>query len=90
MVIQLSEFFSDFLLNEKKINYKINNLFNLNNITKYNSLTEIRNILKNDILNYNNFNTNSQITEKFSNILNSKMINNELYIEKIINKKLGC
>lgn len=83
----LQEFFSDFLLNEKKINYKINNLFNLNNITKYNSFTKIRNILKNDILNYDNFNTDSKIKEKFDEILNSKMINNELYIEKIINNE---
>lgn len=83
----IEEFFKEFIMTKNKLNYNINNLFNLNNINSYNSLSNIRNILKSDIINYNNLNNINNIINNFDNIINTKLINDELYIEKVINNE---
>jgi hypothetical protein len=83
----LVEFFQDFLLNKKNINNEIINIYSLNNINKYNNLTQIQQNIYNDLHKYIN---NINLKKKFNNILKydqNNIINEELDIEKIINNE---
>jgi hypothetical protein len=89
----LKEMFPEYIATQKTLDTEINHYFNLININKYYSLKDISNINKNIILNYINSsklsnNEKNKLKNRFSNIINSDIIyNNEMEVEKIINKE---
>lgn len=86
----LQEFFKEYITNKNTIKYPILSIYNLHNITKYNSIQNIKNSLYHEILNYKS-NLNSicykRIKEIFQNLINIEDEKKELDIEKIINKE---
>ena len=88
----LKEFFSDFIVKKNDTKKEIVNLFNLDNINKYQSLEMIKYRLKEDLNNFIKNESNKDIittlTNRFSNITYyDKNKVNELDIEKIINNE---
>lgn len=88
----LKEFFSDFIVKKNDTKKEIVNLFNLDNINKYQSLEMIKYRLKEDLNNFIKNELNKEIintlTNRFSNITYyDKNKVNELDIEKIINNE---
>lgn len=89
----LKEMFSEYIATQKSLDTKIDHYFNLININKYYSVKEISKINKNIILNYINSSKLSddeknKVKKRFNNIINFDTIyNNELEVERIINKE---
>lgn len=89
----LKEMFPEYIPNNKTINYTITNYFNLININKYYSLKEIYKMNKQIIVNYINSdklsnNEKNKIKNRFNNIINfDESVNNELEVERVINKE---
>lgn len=88
----LKEFFSEYIVKKNDIKKEIVNLFNLDNINKYQNLEMIKYRLKEDLNNFIKKETNTEIknilTNRFNNITTyDKNKVNELDIEKIINNE---
>jgi hypothetical protein len=88
----LKEFFSEYIVKKHDIKKEIVNLFNLDNINKYQNLEMIKYRLKEDLNNFIKKETNTEIknilTNRFNNITTyDKNKVNELDIEKIINNE---
>jgi len=90
----IKEFFKEFESTNKDLNKDITHYFNLNNITSYNSIKNIKEKNKLIISNYltsNKINDTDKkkIKDKFQYLLNSEHLikNDEIEIEKLINKE---
>jgi hypothetical protein len=68
-------------------NSNINNIFNITNINIYTPFNQIKNILKLELLKYNNQTPIPNLINRFNNIFSTTEYNNELLIEKIINNE---
>ena len=83
----LKEFFPEFVMTNKDFNKNINNIFNISNINIYTPFNKIKEILKSELIKYNNKNSIPDILKKNNNIFNKEQMNNELMVEKIINNE---
>lgn len=90
----IKEFFTDYKSTENDLDKNITHYFNLENITTYNTITKIKEKNKQIITNYlssNKINEGDKkiIKDKFKNLLNidNLLQNNEIEIEKLINKE---
>jgi hypothetical protein len=83
----IKEFFQEFKFNNINSDLNIINIFNLNNIELHQNKNEIRKEIKNYIINNDKKQSNIEIIKYFKKFLDLEGINNDIEVERIINKE---